>query len=117
MRHYDIVMFNASNYGFKFGAPVVALLSKIFNKKSVLRLFGGSFDKFYDNCGLFSKKIVNWSINNASATFWETRALLEFGKTISNKNSFWFPNIRFSQDKSEFNEKLYTYQKLNARWG
>ena len=87
------VFLHGTQKDYLYIAPIVVLYCKFTHKKFFLRKFAGSFEEYYNRSGMIKKKLLRFVLSNANATFWETKSLTLFGKTM-NPSSFWFPNIR-----------------------
>ena len=76
-----------------FLAPFVIICSKLFNKKSSLRKFAGSFYEVFEKSNYFKKVIYTWSLKSSDYNFFETKFLVDKFKEL-NINTFWLPNSR-----------------------
>lgn len=88
-------------------APIIIILSKIFNKKCNLRKFGGeAFDQYSQAKGI-KKKILYFIFKNIDYLFMEMKYLVKNFKPI-NQNTFWFPNVR---NKPTIEKKISHFKK------
>ena len=87
-------------------APIVIFLSKIFNKKSSLRKFGGEAFEHYSKAKGTKKKILNFIFKNIDCLFLEMKYLVGNFKPI-NQNTFWFPNVR-NNNNLEIRQNTYS---------
>lgn len=86
-------------------APILILLSKLFNKKCSLRKFGGEAFEHYSKAKGLKKKILNLIFRNIDYLFLEMKYLVKNFKPI-NSNTFWFPNVR-NNNNIEIKQKSY----------
>lgn len=90
----DIVILNVSRNGAFYVAPVLLILTKIFRKKFVFRMFGGDLLERYNQKNIIIKKLADITfIENSDLLLLETKFLVEYFKK-RNHNILWFPNTR-----------------------
>lgn len=89
----DVAMINVSGRGVYLVAPYFIFWGKLFNKKIVIRVFGGNLSETFDAAKATRKKILTWTIQNANALFVETKALVNYFQ-VHNTNTKWLPNAR-----------------------
>ncbi len=98
---YDIISFHAGNRGmYRFG-PVIYLLTHLYKKPLIIRLFGGSFDEYYLKRGKIGKWILQRTVLSADVCLFQTKSLITFFERISAGRIEWFSNYTRSvtQDK------------------
>jgi glycosyltransferase involved in cell wall biosynthesis len=104
----EIVMVNVSKNGAFIMSPVIYIVSKVFRKRFVFRMFGGNFIALYKQSKI-KRYIANKTFMKADVIFVETKEVLNFVKQYS-ANAYWFPNTRrqFIKYKidSNFNKKF-----------
>lgn len=88
------VMLNGSNNCLVIYAPILRLTTWILGKPFYIRLFGGKLDKYIDSINVAFKLLAKFSIRTATKIFYEPKHILNKFKKY-NKNSVWFPNVRF----------------------
>lgn len=89
----DVVVVNVASNGAFVLSPVLYIISKIFRRKFVFRMFGGNFIQIFNKISKFKKKIALNTIIKANLVLVETKEILNFIKYYSN-NVYWFPNTR-----------------------
>lgn len=101
-------------------APICVFLCKLFGKQIFLRKFAGDFNQRYFAYSNLKRKIISYTLRNASICFWETKALVNFAKAFNN-NSFWFPNVRtksyFQRDNKTFKKKYVFISQVRQEKG
>ena len=90
----DIISFHASIHGMASFGPAVWLISKVFGKPIIFRGFGGYHADWHRNATPLVKFIFNRTILQADAVLLETRASIDYFRSISNSKVMWFPNAR-----------------------
>lgn len=90
----DIVAFNSDARAFKFLGPYIYLLSRIFNKKIVARVFGGSLDLYYLKSSFLSKFIFRNTIMKSNLVYLQTSLLINFFSFVNNSNILKLPTSR-----------------------
>ena len=89
----NIAMVNVSGRGISWVAPYFILLGKIFNKKIVIRVFGGNLADTFDAAKGTKRKVLEWTIRNASILFVETKVSVDYFQAY-NPATKWLPNVR-----------------------
>jgi len=99
------VMINCSKNGALYLFPLIFIISKIFNKKIIFRMFGGNFINIYQDSNYIIKKILYNSLKYSDIIFFETKYIIKSLENIfpNNTNVMWFPNTRF--------KKQFEYQR------
>lgn len=93
IKHSDIVMLNGTFKDYLFIGPFLQMLCAIYKKPYVLRKFAGNFHKNFNSSNFIIKKLLNNTLKKAALCFWETKELVDWGRTFNTK-SIWFPNVR-----------------------
>lgn len=86
------VSFHSSRNYIILALPIL-FLSKIFNKPTSLRKFGGEAANVYNDAGFLKKALLRFVFSNFDILFMEMKFLVSFFKEI-NPNTYWFPNVR-----------------------
>ncbi|MDD2367671.1 MAG: glycosyltransferase [Sulfuricurvum sp.] len=86
------VSFHSSRNYIILSIPIL-LFSKILNKPTSLRKFGGEAANVYNDAGFFKKALLKFIFSNFDTLFMEMKFLVSFFKEI-NPNTYWFPNVR-----------------------
>lgn len=89
----NAVILNGTAKDFKYIAPVIVFLSKLFNKPVLLRKFAGSFIEEYEKSSTMIKKLVDYALKHATANFFQTRYLVNYFKKW-NTHTYWLPTSR-----------------------
>lgn len=92
----NAVMINASNNGALYLSPLVFIISKIYKKKFVFRMFGGNFCELYGSINFIKKIILNKTILKSDFLFFETKEIVDYvtNHLQVNTNVLWLPNVR-----------------------
>lgn len=88
----DTIILNSSQ-DYMVYSPILLFYQKIFEKRIILRKFGGEAQKVYTSANSIKQKYLSYIFHNINILFFETKYLVSFFSKI-NKNSFWFPNVR-----------------------
>ena len=117
----NIIFLHGTLKDYLFIAPIAIFFAKVTHKKVYLRKFAGSFEEYYNRSGIIRKKLLRLVLSNAEATFWETKSLTLFGKTI-NPSSYWFPNIRnrsryIRQNSKNFSKRFIFLSQVKKEKG
>jgi glycosyltransferase involved in cell wall biosynthesis len=94
VKHYDIVSLHASDRGMFFFGPIICLYAKLFRKKTLLRLFGGSFNDFYNKKNRFTKILINRTILSADIILMQTKRMIKALKDKGSGEIKWFSTHR-----------------------
>ena len=89
----DIVLANVARNGAYYVSPVLLLLTKIFRKRFVFRIFGGGLLASYKRSNWMKKMLLRYVIYHADILFFEPKYLVTHYKKIL-PNTYWFPNVR-----------------------
>lgn len=87
------IFLNVNRRGYIYIAPFISFYTWIWNRKFVLRIFGGDAIDIYLLSGFVQKWILYRLYKSCSLLFCETKAEVNFFKSV-NPKSFWFPNSR-----------------------
>ncbi|MGB5025306.1 MAG: glycosyltransferase [Saprospiraceae bacterium] len=104
------VFMNFNRRGYMYLAPIIAFYSWLFNKRIVLRIFGGDAIEIYQMVGTWKKSILSKLFKNCNFLFFETKSEVNFFNRI-NSASLWFPNSRVLHNNfiSRTFEKKFVY--------
>jgi len=102
LKKIDIIMGNASGNFIRFISPILIIFSKIFNKKYILRPFGGDLDIQMKSSKIF-KKIILFSLNYSDFIFLQTKMLIKQFNPNDKFRIGWFPNCRYSNNLNKNN--------------
>lgn len=93
----DLVALNLSNSGFLFFGLPILIVSKIFKKPVLFRIFGGSLDLYWKQGGLCRKAIIR-KLFYGGAILLQTKLLTKYFKEkYPQANINWFSNSRIIQ--------------------
>lgn len=115
----DSIFLHGTMNDYIYIVPYITILGKLLNKKVYLRKFAGNFDVMYHELNVVCRNILAWCLKSASVLFWETKKLVEFGKTFNDK-AFWYPNVRnryTQQAEKVYNKKLVFISHVNMNKG
>lgn len=104
----DIVIANAGLNFLRYLSPLLLLVSKVFKKKFILRIFGGRIDIIYEQSYWLEKKIYNFLFWKSDLIFVETLIAKAFLQSRFKTTIEWFPNCRKknSLEAKEFRKKF-----------
>ena len=105
------IFLNATYKGIYYISPIIYILSKIINKKFIIRIFAGNFDQSFENSNWLKKIIIKKTIFKSDAIFVETKFLLNFLKNKGCSNVSLLHNARSKPSKKykirkKFNNKF-----------
>lgn len=89
----SVISMHASPVGIIMSSPLLWLISRIFNKKLIFRLFGGNFDEYFRNGNMLFRFIIRNFTMKCDLLLLETRQLVNYFGAL-HKNVLWFPNHR-----------------------
>jgi len=110
LKDYDSIGCHVSKRGFSVFAPLAIILGRLFNKKVLVRKFGGELENTYKNSKLLNKLFIKF-VMKADVILLETKSQVKyFSKEFPNSNIMWYPNSRPSSNnvkmKRKFNNKI-----------
>ena len=89
----DIVMVNISSKpGFIVMLPFYVIVTKLFGKKTVIRMFAGSIHRYIESKKIL-KPFIFWCLKQTKVSFFETKELIKYFKE-NGYDAVWFPNVR-----------------------
>lgn len=91
-KYFDVWAINVSPKGSFALLPCARLISMIYRKPIVVRMFGGSLVEDLSVQNVFVKKLYGWALNGVSVLTLETQYLIDKHHHMS--NVVWFPNTR-----------------------
>lgn len=101
-----IVMLNLSTNSLLLKTLPIYLLTRIFNQKLVLRVFGGDMKEKVEKMNSFSKFVLfKYVFQNTELILPETKRLMQHFRSAIKKAEF-FPNIR-KRNKEDYTTKTY----------
>ena len=92
--YVDVVSFNSDERAFKYFGPIIYLISRIFQKKIVSRVFGGSLDIHYSNLSFIAKYIFRKTIMKSNIVYLQTDLLINYFSFLKNSNIIKLPTSR-----------------------
>lgn len=108
-----VIMVNTSQNGAFYLFPIIFLLSKMFRKKIIFRMFGGNFINLYEDSFYLTKKILLYCLTKTDIIFFETNYIINYCKKLipKHKKITWFPNIRNNPkiDKEPIYKKRFAF--------
>jgi len=93
LRNVEIIFSNVASNGMYFLAPLLLLISKIYKKKFISRIFGGNSIELYNTGNKFKNFLIHYLFEHSDILFFETKYLVNYFLPI-NKATYWFPNTR-----------------------
>jgi glycosyltransferase involved in cell wall biosynthesis len=94
LRLSDVVLLNASNRRAIYLGAFLALIVRFFNKKIVIRVFGGELHRAYASSGFLFRSSAKFVFSRCTILL-QTRNLMEFFHISQKRSSLvWFPTNR-----------------------
>lgn len=93
-RHVDVLSLHVSNSGAKRISPYVKLISRLSGKPWLIRFFGGSIGRYYNNQNWLFKAVFRHTALSADLCLFQTRSLVECFDRICGKRARWYSNSR-----------------------
>ena len=97
----DVVTFHASQPAMMSYAPILYILSRLFRRPLVLRLFGGTLEQEYETLSRFRKWIFDKTVLATVLLLLETKYLVGYFVDHGAKNVKWYANSRPLVDLSD----------------
>lgn len=95
---YDVISIHATRDFRVYFGPIIIIISKLFNKRTICHFYGGFFHKKYMAYPNFFKWWLKTTIFKSDLILMETKEqVLFFKEMFKNNNIMWFPNARRSQ--------------------
>jgi len=107
MRKVEIVFINVSSNGAFYLAPLIVIISKLFSKKVIFRVFGSNFEKVFSSKYSFLQYIAKHTFFKANLIIAETMKNINFFKSKHVKTIFWLPNVRTKPNRFEKKSKFH----------
>ncbi|CAH1535403.1 putative Glycos_transf_1 domain-containing protein [Vibrio owensii] len=96
VRKFDVVIGNAAINFLKYISPILLIITKLSNKKYVLRKFGGNLDRQYDDASFLAKKSFDFTFKYSDLIFVETKMIQQYLRSKTSRDIHLFPNNRKS---------------------
>lgn len=97
LRRVDIVSYHASNRGMFLFGPLIVALCKLANKRTVLRIFGGSFGDFYQDKSRIGKAIIkDWILSSDIILIQTRRAIHQLEGLVAGRLEWFSTYIKTS---------------------
>lgn len=109
IKRSDLVIVNVSHGGSKTLAPILFLLTKLFRKQFIFRVFGGRLKKHFEQYNFIQKWIFKKTIFLSDIFIIETKELYDFFKNLG-ANTYQLLNARNAPNDALF-QRNKTYQK------
>lgn len=87
----DVISFHASDRGMVAFGPILFVIARLWRKRLVVRLFGGSFDRDFAARGSFMQRIIRRSVLASDVCLFQTKSLVQYFTPISRRVE-WFSN-------------------------
>ena len=88
----DIVMVNISSKpGFIVMLPFYVIVTKLFGKKTVIRMFAGSIHRYIESKKIL-KPFIFWCLKQTKVSFFETKELIKYFKE-NGYDAVWFQEL------------------------
>jgi glycosyltransferase involved in cell wall biosynthesis len=94
LRSVEVVSFHASLPAMTAYAPVLFVLTRLFRRPLVLRLFGGAFAGEFSGLSGPRQWLFEWTIRRAELFLVQTRHLVEMAGAWGVRNARWYPTSR-----------------------
>ena len=86
----DVVSFHASDRGMTQFAPLVLSIAKVFRKRTIFRLFGGSFGDFYLQHGVFLRWFIRLFVFHSDVVLLQTKRMIRQLTGLGCSRLVWF---------------------------
>ncbi|WP_434951268.1 glycosyltransferase [Shewanella sp. HL-SH4] len=106
IKEYDSVGCHVSKRGFSVFAPLVLFIGRLFNKKVIIRKFGGELKHTYESSNIIYKKVIKY-VMTADEVLLETIEQVDFfSKESPSSRILWYPNSRPGSQKKIVDKKF-----------
>jgi glycosyltransferase involved in cell wall biosynthesis len=86
----DVISFHASDRGLQYFAPLVALVRRLSGRRTILRIFGGSFGDYYASRGSFTRAWLRHFVLGADVVLLQTRRMIQQLEAEGRGRLEWF---------------------------
>ncbi|GAX62931.1 glycosyl transferase, group 1 family protein [Candidatus Scalindua japonica] len=94
----DVVALNLSNEGFLVFGTLISYVCKLFNIPILFRVFGGSLDIYWENCGILKQAFLRRLFHSGNILL-QTKLLTDyFSVKFPEAKIHWFSNSRVIQE-------------------
>ena len=107
IRNFEHISLHGTTNSFLFIAPLLLLLTSLFNKTVSIRFFTGNFGDKYHQSNFIKKLLLRIILKKSDIIFFELKHLVSEFKAF-NPNTYWFPNVR---DQNIKKNKIRTFNK------
>lgn len=94
----DVVVLNVSPRVLIYLAPIIYIISRFWNRKIVIRIFGGSLIEFYKGLSPIGMAMLKTSVFKADLLLLQTKRLMNYFEPII-ANLYWLPTSRKTEIK------------------
>ena len=91
------ILLNGTAKDYLYIVPILVFISNLYNTPVSLRKFAGNFYSVYTKSNFICRKLYEYGLFHSTNNFFETKYLVEKFKFL-NKNTFWWPNSRPSNN-------------------
>lgn len=105
----DVLSFHATTTSAILMGPALLAISNIVGVPFVFRKFGGSFDRYYRESGIFKKSIIFFLVSGSDVALFETKELVNFFRPMPNSDVRWYPNSRPKKKSTESSEQAKSF--------
>ncbi len=107
--HANIIVVNVSQRGTKYLFPAIFCIARLFRRKVIYRVFGGSLVGEYRSYGRLQRLLFERTNLKADLFAVETKAISRFFERFR-RDVYWFPNCRFSAEGPTKGRRRYAYR-------
>lgn len=91
----DVIFLNVTKKGIYYVSPVLFIISKLFRKEFIVRIFAGNLDVSYNASNYMQKIIVKLTVFRSDTIYVETKYLVKYLRDLGVKTKIgWLPNCR-----------------------
>ena len=91
---YDVVTFSSSRPAMMLYGPIIYLITRIFKRPLIVRLFGGEFEAEYEGLNYFKKWLMNHTVFSSELCLLQTKHLVSYFTDKGIRCVRWFPTSR-----------------------
>lgn len=94
VRWASVLTFHTSLKGVTFFGPVVHLASQLFNRKWIIRVFGGDIDTWHQSTRGVNRLVFDLTVLHTDALLLERKVSVQYFQGRSKNSVLWYPNSR-----------------------
>ena len=104
LRKVDVVTFHSSRPAMMLYGPVLFVLTRLFRKPLIVRLFGGTLEQEYEKLPSFSKWVFDKTVLSADLVLLQTKQLVSYFSEHGSRCVRWYSTSRKIVDLPDWHE-------------